>query len=65
MVSWNGLPVLVDFGPCRHLRQKMGLSRGTPGWVDEADDYTTSEAQHDPFGPENMRQWFDNPTYTM
>ncbi|KAK3694439.1 kinase-like domain-containing protein [Podospora appendiculata] len=61
LVNKAGLPVLVDFGFCRKVGQKLGASRGTPGWIDEGDDYVTSEERHDLFGLAKIRAWLDDP----
>lgn len=34
MVGKDGMPVLIDFGSTRPLGRKMGMSHGTPGWVE-------------------------------
>ncbi|KAK3335871.1 kinase-like domain-containing protein [Cercophora scortea] len=60
-VNKSGLPVLVDFGSCREVGRKLGSSRGTPGWIDEGDDYLTSEERHDLFGLAKIRAWLDDP----
>lgn len=65
MVGEGGIPVLIDFGSCRRVGEKLGRSRGTPGWVDEVDDYTTSEARHDTFALKKIGEWLDNPTFEM
>lgn len=61
MVDSGGMPILVDFGSCREIGQKLTMSRGTPGWIDEADDYTTSEARHDLFAISKISAWLDKP----
>jgi len=63
LVNSHGLPVLVDFGSCREIGDKLTTSRGTPGWVDNEDDYTTSEVRHDIFAVEKLRVWLDQPTF--
>lgn len=63
MVTEGGMPVLVDFGSCREVGHKMTTSRGTPGWVDEEDDYTTSEERHDVFALGKIRTWLDRPVF--
>ncbi|KAK1764626.1 kinase-like domain-containing protein [Phialemonium atrogriseum] len=63
MVGEGGVPVLVDFGSCREVGHKMTTSRGTPGWVDEEDDYTTSEERHDVFALGKIRTWLGNPVF--
>jgi hypothetical protein len=57
------MPVLVDFGSSKPHGEKLTASRGTVGWIDEADDYTTSEARHDLFGIEKIRKWIENPVF--
>ncbi|KAM5349287.1 hypothetical protein ACJ41O_005794 [Fusarium nematophilum] len=63
LVNSHGLPVLVDFGSCREIGQKLTTSRGTPGWIDEKDDYATSEVRHDTCAVEKIRAWLDQPTF--
>jgi serine/threonine protein kinase len=62
LVDANGMPVLADFGSCNKIGQKLGLSRGTRGWIEgDMKDYTTSEARHDTFAVEKIRAWLENP----
>lgn len=61
----NKMPVLVDFGSARKIGEKLGVSRGTPGWIDEADNYTTSEVRHDVFALGKIREWLKNPEFEM
>lgn len=63
LVNDAGLPVLVDFGASREIGMKLTFSRGTPAWIDEAEDYTTSEKRHDTFAIEKIRAWLDRPTF--
>lgn len=63
LVNSHGLPVLVDFGSCREIGQKLTTSRGTPGWVDDEDDYATSETRHDLFAIEKIRTWLEQPVF--
>lgn len=63
MVSDAGEAILVDFGSCRKIGDKMGPSRGTPGWSEYDDDYTLSKASHDLHGLEKIRSWLKNPTF--
>ncbi|KAK3401577.1 kinase-like domain-containing protein [Sordaria brevicollis] len=59
------MPVLVDFGSARKIGEKLGVSRGTPGWIDEEDDYTTSEIRHDIFALGKFRAWLEDPKFEM
>lgn len=61
LVNSDNLPVLVDFGSCREIGEKLTTCRGTPGWVDDEDDYSTSEMQHDIFAIEKIRAWLEKP----
>ncbi|KAK4107089.1 kinase-like protein [Canariomyces notabilis] len=62
LVDANGMPVLADFGSCNRIGEKLGLSRGTRGWIEgDMKDYTTSEARHDTFAVEKIRAWLENP----
>lgn len=65
MVGRDDLPVLVDFGSCRGLGEKMGPSKGTRGWVNEKEDYAVSAARHDLHGLEKVRDWLESPTFNM
>src|SRR5688572_2172638 len=49
MVDESRMPVLVDFGSCKEIGQKLTISRGTDGWTDSEEDYSTSEPRHDLF----------------
>ncbi|KAK1773081.1 kinase-like domain-containing protein [Copromyces sp. CBS 386.78] len=59
------MPVLVDFGSARKIGEKLGVSRGTPGWIDEEDDYTTSDVKHDLFALGKIREWLEDPKFEM
>lgn len=63
MVSDAGEPILVDFGSCRKIRDKMGPSGHTAGWEEEGDDYTLSKASHDWHGLDKIRSWLKKPTF--
>lgn len=63
MLNEAGEPILVDFGSCRKIGEKMGATRGTPGWIEEGDDYDISKASHDLHGLEKIREWLKNPTF--
>jgi serine/threonine protein kinase len=63
LVNSHGLPVLIDFGSCREIGEKLTTSRGTPGWVDDRDDYDTSEMRHDIFAIEKIREWLKQPSF--
>lgn len=60
MDSEAGEPILVDFGSCHGIGEKMTSSRGTPGWTEEWDDYTTSKASHDISAVDKIRLWLDS-----
>ncbi|OTA53885.1 kinase-like protein [Hypoxylon sp. EC38] len=59
----SGEPVLVDFGSCHKIGAKLTASRGTPGWTEEGDDYTTSKESHDISALDKIRLWLDKPTF--
>lgn len=62
----TGEPVLIDFGSCGRIGDKMGASRGTPGFAEEetdSDGYTLSKASHDWYGLDKIREWLKNPTF--
>jgi serine/threonine protein kinase len=61
MVNADGMPVLADFGSSREIGRRMGPSRGADGWIDETDDYVTSEKRHDIIGLGKIRAWLDDP----
>ena len=64
LINAAGMPVLVDFGSCRKVGEKLGSTRGTPGWVEgPMEEYTTSEERHDTFAIGKIRDWLDNPTF--
>lgn len=59
-----GMLVLIDFSSARRIGTLMGMSRGTTGWIQgRNEDYTTSRKEHYLFALENMRGWWDNPTF--
>ncbi|KAJ5738147.1 peptidase S66 LD-carboxypeptidase A [Penicillium malachiteum] len=51
------MPVLADFNSCKPIREKLTYSRGTYGWMDEADEWNISETRHDFFGMEKIQEW--------
>jgi len=59
----SGEPVLVDFGSCHKIGDKLTSSRGTPGWTEEGDPYTLSKESHDLSALEKIRLWLDKPVY--
>lgn len=60
MVDATGMPILIDFGSCREVGRKLGVSRGTTGWIQgDSLAYDTSEAGHDLFALEKVRAWLD------
>ena len=62
LVNSSGLPVLADFDSCRPVAEKLTFSRGTKGWIDETESYTTSETRHDIYGMEKVGAWLDEQT---
>jgi len=62
LVNSSGLPVLADFDSCRPVGEKLTFSRGTKGWIDETESYTTSETRHDIYGMEKVGAWLDEQT---
>ncbi|KAI0838412.1 kinase-like protein [Hypoxylon sp. FL0890] len=60
----SGEPVLVDFGSCHKIGAELTASRGTPGWTEDGDDYTTSKESHDISALDKIRLWLDKPIYT-
>jgi serine/threonine protein kinase len=63
MVNDAGMPVLIDFGSSHKIGEKMTTCRGTPGWIDEEDDYTMSLESHDTCGLGKIRVWLDQPKF--
>ncbi|KAF4466855.1 serine threonine kinase [Fusarium albosuccineum] len=59
LVNSEGQPVLADFGSCREIGHKLTASRGTLGWMDDWDDYSTSEMNHDISGLDKVATWLD------
>ncbi|KAI1413323.1 kinase-like protein [Hypoxylon sp. FL1857] len=59
----RGEPVLVDFGSCHKIGAKLTASRGTPGWTEDGDDYTTSKESHDISALDKIRLWLDKPVF--
>jgi hypothetical protein len=59
LANATGMPVLADFDSCRPVGRKLTYSRGTPGWIDEGDNYDTSEIRHDTFAIKKIREWLD------
>lgn len=62
LVNSQGLPILADFGSCREIGHKLTASRGTLGWMDDGDDYSTSEMNHDIVGLDLTEAWLDQQT---
>jgi hypothetical protein len=63
MVDARGIPVLIDFGSCREMGEKLSPSRGTAGWIEGVvGDYDTSDGGHDLYALEKIRTWLDNPS---
>ncbi|PGH27454.1 hypothetical protein AJ80_00933 [Polytolypa hystricis UAMH7299] len=64
MVNKDNMPVLVDFGSCNKIGDKLKTSGGTPAWIEgDHNEYKTSEAQHDLFALGKIREWLDNPVF--
>jgi len=63
VVGADGEPAMVDFGSCPRIGDKLGASRGTPGWMENGDEYTTSKESHDIAALDKIRAWLDNPTF--
>ncbi|OIW34228.1 kinase-like protein [Coniochaeta ligniaria NRRL 30616] len=59
----TGDPVLIDFGSCHRIGDKLTSSRGTVGWTEEGDDYTISKESHDIAALEKIRIWLDKLTF--
>jgi hypothetical protein len=58
------MPVLIDFGSCREIGQKLGIFRGASGWIPGDDsDYNTPEKEHDWYAVEKIRTLLDGPNY--
>ncbi|KAK4233214.1 kinase-like protein [Achaetomium macrosporum] len=49
LVNAEGMPVLIDFGSCRAVGEKLGPSRGTAGWIEDL------------HALEKIRTWLNNP----
>ena len=63
LVDDRGAPVLRDFEAAREIGAKLGIRRGTEGWIEgEMEDYHTSDKRHDLFALGKIRAWLDNPT---
>ncbi|KAF4975630.1 hypothetical protein FZEAL_7621 [Fusarium zealandicum] len=59
LVNSQNMPVLADLGSCREIGHKLTASRGTLGWIDDGDDYSTSEMNHDVVGLDKVRAWLE------
>ncbi|KAK0654862.1 kinase-like domain-containing protein [Cercophora newfieldiana] len=59
----SGEPVLVDFGSCHKIGDKLTASGGTPGWTEDGDDYTHSKVSNDTSALDKIRAWLENPTF--
>ncbi|KAI1103362.1 hypothetical protein F4804DRAFT_333334 [Jackrogersella minutella] len=57
-----GEPILIDFGSCHKIGDKMTSSRGTDGWLEE-DDYLISKESRDITALDKMCAWLDKPTF--
>ena len=64
LVDDKGAPVLRDFEAAREIGAKLGIRRGTGGWIEEEmKDYHTSDKNHDLFALGKIRAWLDNPSF--
>lgn len=64
MVNAAGLPVLADFGSCRRIREKLGITRGTPSWTEgEMSEYHTFEPRHDIYAINKVGEWLGDPAF--
>lgn len=54
----NGMPVLIDFGPCQPFGKNL-QSLGTDGWYEEL--FYTSDKKHDEYSLGILRQWLKKP----
>lgn len=60
LLNADSMPVVADFGSCRRVGEKLGTTRGTPGWIEgDVADYTTSEVRHDVFALGRIRDWLE------
>ncbi|CEN61423.1 hypothetical protein ASPCAL08077 [Aspergillus calidoustus] len=48
-------PVLIDFGSCAPVGEKLQFTLGTPGWYEE--EFDTSEKEHDLYALGKMKKW--------
>jgi serine/threonine protein kinase len=48
-------PVLIDFGSCALVSEKLQFSARTPGWYME--EFETSEEKHDIYALDKMERW--------
>lgn len=52
----TGAPVLIDFGSCRRIGERLGVTGGTDGWMEgDISEYTHSKASHDLYALAKMR----------
>lgn len=59
----SGEPILIDFGSTQKIGAQMTTSRGTPGWMEDGDDYEISKESHDIFALDKIRLWLDKPNF--
>lgn len=57
MLKEQGEPVLIDFGSCQPVGQRL-MSCGTAGWRQE--EFYTSEIAHDDYSLGILEQWLEN-----
>ena len=62
MVDKDGMPVLIDFGSCRRLGDKINAPFGTPGWsAPGVYEHCISQPSNDLFALEKPHGWLDKP----
>jgi len=63
LAAVGDLLALVDFGSCHEIGSKLATSCGTPGWVNDGEEYATSETHHDIFAIGKIQVWLGEPTF--
>lgn len=54
----EGKPVIIDFGSCHRIGDKLGVSRGTFGWIEcDMSEYHTSTVSDDEYALDKMEEW--------
>lgn len=52
----TGAPVLIDFGSCRRIGERLGVTGGTDGWMEgDISECTHSKVSHDLYALAKMR----------